>query len=456
MSLVFKFIQNKEDNKAKVEIIKFLYQSDKFGSVLIKNSIKKTNHSKTEIDLLGIIKQITNEFKLSKLYQLSLYDLAETLIRDFGLSNNRTNPFLLSFMELISTYSQKTNDLLQFLEYWEIKSEKASIQTPSNTDAISIMTIHKSKGLQFPVIISTFSNWKLTNGSDMAWIDTKNLIPNLPTTIIKLKKEVEHTPFKKLKIENDNSILLDNFNLLYVALTRAEKRLYIISDKNETAKKVQKASNIALYLNNICRDHVNFDSENFQLIMGEKTQHVSKIENTSEDNILNLDKIISENWRNKIEISQQYKQIWGEEKFTEKIAYGNLIHDLLAQIETEKDIEIAVINFVEKGLIETLEKDIYIQELNTILSLENVKDWFSGNGKSINEKEIISKEGFVFRPDKIVLFQDKTIVIDFKTGNKDSKHLKQINKYGDLLEEMNYPKVEKFLLYTREKEVVAV
>lgn len=80
----------------------------------------------------------------------------------------------------------------------------------------------------------------------------------------------------------------------------------------------------------------------------------------------------------------------------------------------------------------------------------------SGKGKAINEKEIISKDGYIFRPDKVVLFQDRTVVIDFKTGNKETKHAKQIKKYGELLEDMNYPSVEKYLLYTREKEVVSV
>ena len=455
---LLKFIQNKDDNKAKVEIIKFLYQSEKYSPTLLNNSLKKDKYAKTNIDILSIIKQIVPNFNLGKLFQLSLYDLTETIVRDFGLTKNTSNSFLLAFLETISAYSLKTNDLMQFLEYWEIKSEKLSIETPSDVNAITIMTAHKSKGLQFPVVISSFSNWKLAIGTDNTWINTKDIIPNLPAAIIKLKKEVEFTPFAPLKIENDASILLDNFNLLYVILTRAEKRLYIVSDTNDNnAKKTQKKSVIALYLNNICRDHKDFNSDNFQLIFGKRKEEIQKEEKENKQSeVLNLDTITSENWRKKIEISQQYKQFWGEEAYKEKIAYGNLIHDLLAQIETKKDIELAVDNFIETGLIETHDKEIFTQELTEIINIEQVKDWFGGKGKAINEKEIISKDGYIFRPDKVVLFQDKTIVIDFKTGNKESKHAKQIKKYGELLEEMNYPCVEKYLLYTRDREVVSI
>ena len=454
---LLRFIQNKEDNKAKVEIIKYLYREEKFSKILLHNSFKKDKYSKTKIDVLSVIKQIVPEFSLVKLFQLSLYDLTETILRDFGLTKNVSNPFLLVFLEYISTFSLKTNDLMQFLEKWELKSEKLSIETPSNTDAITIMTIHKSKGLQFPVVISTFTNWSLSYDADNVWIDTNKIIPNLPVGIIKLKKEVELTDFSYLKEENDADILLDNFNLLYVVLTRAEKRLYVISDINENTKGGQLKGKIGKYLNIICRDNVKYDANTRQLLLGERTKEIpTETPVNEEESELFLERVISENWREKIEISQQYKKVWGEENYKEKIAYGNLIHDLLAQIDTEKDIEIAVNSFVENGLIELHEKDIFTQELIEIITIKEVKNWFNGKGKSMNEKEIISKEGYIFIPDKVVVFKDRTVVIDFKTGNRDKKHEAQITKYGTLLEEMNYPNVEKYLLYTREKEVVSI
>jgi len=249
-------------------------------------------------------------------------------------------------------------------------------------------------------------------------------------------------------------VKLDKFNQLYVALTRPEKRLYVISDDGVRTKKEFKTKNINPFLYRICVNHENFNEN--ELKIGERIKEPKVEKAESSDQNLKLKTVISTNWREKIRISQQYNEIWGDEGYKERIAYGNLIHNILANIETKEDIKPAILNFAEQGLLKNEEVEPLAIEISELLDVELIKPWFSGLGEIKNEKDILSKDGKLYRPDKVILFDNKTVVIDFKTGEKQSKYANQITNYANLLSEMNYPNIEKYLLYTKDKSVEQV
>jgi len=169
-----------------------------------------------------------------------------------------------------------------------------------------------------------------------------------------------------------------------------------------------------------------------------------------------LTQLISTEWRQKIHISRQYQELWGEKSTGAKIAYGNLIHNILAQVTSTNDISDAVNEFVEQGMIAIQEVEFYVNEISEIISINGVSEWFKEGVKVANEKEIIAKDGNLYRPDKVIMLNDKTIVLDFKTGEKRKSYANQLNNYGELLADMNYPKIEKYLLFTKERELIPV
>ena len=452
ISNFLRYIQNNQDNKAKVEVIKYFFENEKYSPALLKHTTKIKK--KTTILLNELLVAINPNFNIEKLYEMSLYDMAETLSREFIPPNQKPNAFLIEFLNIIHSYSSRVNDLKSFNDYFLSKSEKLSLDTP-DSDAITIMTVHKSKGLQFPVVISAFTNWDFYVGTNRAnvWVDFEGKYPDLPFGIIKLKKEVEATAYKHLYSEDYENIKLDKFNMLYVTLTRAEQRLYVICDRKVQKGKGEFIDNkINSFVFQVCQTHENFKDD--KLVVGERKKK-EKTEETIEK-IEELTSMTSTNWRAKINISKQYQDLWGEKSKGGKIAYGNLIHNIMAQVNSEKDIEQSVSDFTEQGMISLNEQEFYKNEIAEILKIPGVENWFLPDNLVANEKEIISKDGSLYRPDKIIMLKDKTIVLDFKTGEKRKSYAKQLDNYGQLLSDMNYPNIEKYLLFTKERELVKI
>ncbi|MEZ7930595.1 MAG: UvrD-helicase domain-containing protein [Flavobacteriales bacterium] len=445
-----KFIHNNNENSAKLEMIKYFFEDEKYSPALLSYSKKVKN--KANINIKELLMKLNPKFDLVKLFELSLYDLAETIMRQFIEDSKEGNSFLIKLLDVIYSFTLKNNDLQSFLTYWENNSWRISLETPED-NAITIMTVHKSKGLQFPVVISSFTNWEFHSSMNIPkkWVEMDGKVPHLPIGILPLKSKILGTDFAYLKEIEDEHVKLDKFNQLYVALTRPEKRLYVISDDAVRTKKEFKTNNIHPFLYRICLTHENFNEN--ELILGERIKEPKKEKVKSADSNLEIKTVISTNWREKIRISQQYNEIWGEEGYKERIAYGNLIHNILAKIETKEDIEPAILDFAEQGLITNNEVEALGKEIAEILEVNEVKPWFSGTGKIMNEKDILSKEGKLYRPDKVILFPNKTVVVDFKTGEKQEKYANQITNYANLLSEMNYPNIEKYLLYTKDKSV---
>ena len=164
-------------------------------------------------------------------------------------------------------------------------------------------------------------------------------------------------------------------------------------------------------------------------------------------------------WRKKITMKRRARDLWklDETELKEKMEKGVLIHEILAGIETTADIEKAVDDQYRLGLIHSEERIEFSGLITGLMNIEyskgKVGDWFKPGLVVKNEKTIASRHR-EWRPDRVLIDDSRTIVIDYKTGQKDPGHLTQINEYGDLLQEMGYENIEKYLLYLESREVV--
>ena len=134
--------------------------------------------------------------------------------------------------EVLNFTLKQNNNLNDFIEYWEDKKEKSSLIVPQGMDAVTIMTIHRAKGLEFPAVILPFSNGRVEKGKKHLWVDIENeKIPQMASALVPASEELKETPYGDLYEEEKNKSLLDNLNVLYVALTRPEERLYVLTGK---------------------------------------------------------------------------------------------------------------------------------------------------------------------------------------------------------------------------------
>lgn len=176
-------------------------------------------------------------FTQRKIYlsQLELPELVEALISIFQLRNKNCTAFVQGFQDLIAAFmvEQRTTDPVLFLAWWDMEGAKRTLPQSSQQDAVTLMTMHQAKGLQFKVVIIPFCDWDLDHGAHHAphlWLTTKQApftaCPKIP---LKYAKSLQDTLYAQDYYQERIKIHLDHLNLLYVAFTRPEDRLYVFA-----------------------------------------------------------------------------------------------------------------------------------------------------------------------------------------------------------------------------------
>lgn len=448
---LLKYLANSGDNITHTEILEYLVAAKYLKGFSLEEIIVEKNKR----NLLSIIKETGVDFSITHLSKMALYELCEELIRIFGL-NAKPDAYIQFFLDEVLNYSiKKNNNLNDFIEYWEEKRLKASLIVPQGMDAVNIMSIHRAKGLEFPVVILPFSNGKVTNGKDNLWIDINNdKVPNLPSALVPTSASLEETDYAELYIDEKNKSLLDNINVLYVGFTRAEERMYIF-----TGRPSKSPVNMGTVSDMLCYYYQQKEEWNeAKTVYTFGTAGKRELKDKKQDAVLtySLETFNSNQWRDNIKMRAAAPGIWNTTFADTKKDYGVVVHAALAKVKTEADVETALNSMNGEGLITDEEKTKLQISLSKIINLPQLKAYFAEGLTIKNEAEIITLSGDFFRPDRVVFFDKKAVVIDYKTGEEQDKHKQQIIHYGDLLTEMGYTVAEKLLVYIEEEKVVPV
>ncbi len=441
-----------DDKNLRFEVLDFLFsQQTNKGLNHFQFQNNKLNLSLP--DFFKSLESIGINFAIENFYNLPLYDAVEYSLRSFGLANT-SNAYLQFFLDTIYTYTQKHKDGIQgFVNFWQNKKDSLSISAPETIDAVQILTIHKSKGLEFPIVIYPYADEKINDTSrEKIWIDLEEDF-SIPTAQIRASQKLQH--YKPVVSEAYQEVLeqteLDNLNLLYVTLTRAEQQLYILSTLDLSKNKIEKTEKFSgIFINFLKKQNVwEEDKSNYEFgkMPGANLQK-EKIQTLSEDNLLNSSSPSAHN----LEIVTKSGTLW--ESHAEKaIAEGNLIHELLKTVSYQEDVEKAVKNAIQTGLLLKTEAEQYLDLLQKVSLHPQLKQYFKKDYQVFTEKEILNQKKFK-RLDRLCIKAKLATIIDYKTGSYSNTHTKQVNQYAKAIEEMGYIVDKKLLVYINEDVTV--
>lgn len=378
--------------------------------------------------------------------KLPVYDLCETLIRHFHLDEH-PDPYMLFFLDAVHQYSVKNEVSINgFLEWWGIQAPKQHLLTPSEVPAVRIMTVHKAKGLQFPVVILPFLPGSLRNSMDYLWVDFEDPeLPEMRKVLLKNNKNLGLTAFAAQFLEEQNKSKLEYLNILYVAMTRPEERLYILS--NMPSKSFDTSFNTAdmLYRFVVSKGH---DDLEHAFLQGEKTPKIVPASTRDEETaVFQLHDVKTTSWKDKLFIRYNYPAHWDVHNPEGSRDRGKLLHLLLSRMTTIDHWEEEFAATASEGWLDPADKDELHTKVFEVLYHPELKALFSGDITILSEKEILLPNGKVMRPDRVVCLPGRTAVIDFKTGEKSEHHLSQIRSYTQTLDIMQYPGTEAYLVY---------
>lgn len=433
----------------------------------IKGTSKESNYN-MEKHLMMVFPQL-QELKLRS-SSMTLLEITNNIISTFGLdakSLQHEHSYLQKFQDVVLTFEQKESlSIGEFLEDWEEKKQKTSLDLPSNIDAIRLLSMHGSKGLQAPVVIIPFGNINYKGKwENIIWAELPehNVNPKLNEYRelgpfpMNLEKSIQKTYFKKAYFEELILQFLDTLNLYYVATTRSENRLYIFIEENlENLENENEELNLKTgkQLYDFCKIQELFSCEKKEGYVVIKYGNAIKNEKTAKPVLhknFQLEKLfvtaknisIKSDWLPEKLISATDKEI----KLS-PIERGIITHKLLENVVTHSNLSEVVNSAALEGLISSKDVQLWEQQLKEIIHHPSVTPYFSDDIIAINERGIISPGMKLQRPDRIVLKGEELYIIDYKTGNKQTIYKDQIQSYANLLFAMGYKKIKGFILYT--------
>ncbi|MBO4585554.1 MAG: UvrD-helicase domain-containing protein [Bacteroidales bacterium] len=369
----------------------------------------------------------------------SLLDLAEGLLRDLKEAYPRTFeveiPYIQAFMDYLKDWiSTGGNNLDAFLQSW--KDAEPKISSPSSGNSVRVMTIHKSKGLEFPFVIFPFAEKVTLYKASAYWCkpEGEGLEGKADGVYrVNLDSSAANSFFGNRYNEELRLQAIDNINTFYVALTRAKYGLKVIA---ATPPAKINNSNLSQILYGFLGTTEYREGELF----------VPPVRKQKEEAVILGYPSFPAGSGGRLSFSPEAADYFGQDGTYGQQASarirGNVLHDILSSIVTEADIA----NVVDDN--ETLEL------LKDRISSVRERGWFSPEAKVLLEADILDRDGNLWRPDRVVLHPDGSVsVIDYKSGEPDPKYLRQVERYVNLYRAMGYQNVKGYLWYLTDNTI---
>ncbi|RLJ23008.1 ATP-dependent exoDNAse (exonuclease V) beta subunit [Chryseobacterium sp. 7] len=445
LKAVIEYLRWELNPKNKHCLIMMMYHLNTLGKIQMSDF---TLYMKEILDIEGheeilqfIQEKYSLQLKQDNFPRFNLYNFIEYYINEFSVENKETD-FLLNFLEMLFNFTQNAGaSTKEFLKYWDEEASSYTIQASENIDAIQIMTIHKSKGLEFPIVFIPMMN-KNRDSEFTNWFDTNENDALKSVNINQFSKNLEAYDDEILFFNTKNSYknLIDRLCLQYVATTRPVEQLFFY------LQKANKTSN-NLELLEFLEDKNPEKADEFDVyeVNPEMLKKYSKDKSSSfkTKNIEDLKNVNEKSTSIKIATPSKNYQVRNE-----KVRIGLFVHELLSKINTEKDISKVLEGYALEGQITLEEKNeiqITLQEI-----VRTYAEFFDEKWEVINEKDIMiseNGESHIFRPDRILKGDEGYMIIDFKTGEQKTKDEAQVEGYKNILERLGKKVLKTQIIY---------
>lgn len=421
-------------------------------------SYQQEKNPGTLTELEDSLRTIIPEFtSFSRYATRHLFDVFQEWIRIFQLEKT-PDPFLTTFSELVLQYTIDYSGFhaREFLQWWEEEKEKKSVAVQGSEDAVKLMTIHKSKGLQFPVVILPEGNhdFSVKGKTKLFWVN--NVHPELePMNVLLIENQQQNileTAYAPLAEREAEQVKLDALNLMYVATTRPEERLYIFTLLVEG--KTNEPNNGKYFFQQFLEAHTHdpdialweMGDPNFVKAKKPKAQEVPDYPEIEAKEAAPPHRF---HWR-------RDEDAFEPEEQKASLEYGNSLHLLLENTLSLEQLEhqlnrIRLQMGLNKNQVENLRQDALF-----VFTHESLQFLYQEHWEIINERPFLSEVNQ--RADRIYIKPDQSaaVVVDYKTGKEKSRHREQILSYGKMLQEMGIAQVRCFILYTQSKKIVDI
>ena len=382
---------------------------------------------------------------------LSIYELTEKIIRVFGLlGKNNESEYIFRFLDVVLEYSlNQSNNLNNFLEYWATHKEKLSINSPKNRNAITITSLHKAKGLAYPVVIIPFADWSVEpQRGSLLWGKLPADLPfaaAIPTAVVNMSKRLEETSLQEQYRREMEKTFIENLNMLYVGFTRPQDRLYIIAQVKDF-KSATNQKNISFLLHCYLQhlDQWHDDQYCYQLAKGTPTV---KSATPLADNLFTVEEFASYNWTQRLKLKQHANNVFDFATQQEHQRINRKLHYALSRITTADQLTFALKQLVNEGIISSKETIELRSMLNRIIQHPQLSRYFSKDILIEKEKEILNVRATRYKPDRIVFDGTKVVLLDFKAPPFTQEHADNLNFYASLFRELLFTEIECVLYY---------
>jgi ATP-dependent exoDNAse (exonuclease V) beta subunit len=395
--------------------------------------------------MFDIICSSEHKFSFERFCEKDTYSALEYVIESFGLTQD-VSAFLSGFLEeVLQQNAQHPMSDAMFLDYWDNVRDQRAVTVPDNLEAVRVMTIHKAKGLAFPVVIIPFADSPIFDThTKESWLQVDpKLYAGFHNMFVRVNTQLQDagSSGEDLYLKHRQEQMLDAVNVLYVGMTRPERELHLVTHESDNTtgsyagllttfvkqQNPEKLSDQCFGFGNPTHPP-NLASE--LTIQTKATQWIS---NSTPAALFN-----------------QRKLIWDQSQ-QDAINYGNLFHDLMAEIYVPSDLDVAIQRALSQGKIGRQDADVLRNKMQSIVKMDELRDFFKIGARKFRERTLFGPNGEQLRPDSFVLLPNRRVsILDYKTGRPQQSHEDQLKTYAACFEKMGY-KIEKlYIVYLRD------
>lgn len=392
------------------------------------------------------------QFSIELFNQYSLYEGVALAVNCFDLARP-SDAYLTHFMDIVFDFKNaRKGGLADFLEFWDDQQEKLSISSPEGLNAITVMTVHKSKGLSAPVIIYAFADSKLIdNHTEKLWFPVDHeqfngfdyLLVNSNKSLVNYDPQAE-----ELMTQLHEQNLLDQLNVLYVAMTRPESFLYVITSLPKGS-----AGTYGTLFKEFLEENKQWNENVVEYTFGNPVFPEKKEKAAENEAPIPFQK----GWQQpNYKIATGASLLWDTHQ-QEALERGNLIHELFSKITYTTDLDAVLNDALQEGTLTAEQYELLQPQMARLLSDSTLAPFFSKDYEYFMEREFIDANGNYFRPDRLAYNPTtrEVYIIDYKTGQPNDQYRTQLQHYQQNLTAIGWQVKGIYLVYLDLGKVVS-